>query len=411
MRKSIGFLAATVLSLSASAGLNAFDFTLNAADISTVVTVPESLPVPAAGGNKWWSVLSSAHKAIATAALKTVDGGAFPDIVRFSAILIKNSSNETGHPDPSANGGKVKEIWFGTAPEKEGGVLPNYEQFKFELAYLKLGIICHLTQDQSVPTHAANVNHYTNDSFEGYSVDGNKVEIKAISDAKGNPLFSDALEPYEYYQAVQDDTRRNLDSWVNPANGKPYWLPAPGAPPLGEDATYGPWGKYGAGGDYAARPAYSSEGGDNSLVSASPEIRTRQLSVAGLATVKVLMAASKKLPPLVSGLTLSASAVSAEEELVMSFTAIDNRSRKVSFKVFIYKDGERLGAIKGGDVALEQKEMFSADSTVLLKIGAFAPGTYMLDLRLTDEDGNTTPDEVNSDALRQNNTIATLTVN
>ena len=124
-------------------------------------------PVPApankaiASGNKWWSVMffGSGHRASAKAALKHINKTLFPDIAAAKDILIDKSSDESGHLSPELNGGPVREIWFGNTPFSQGGVLANYTQFKFQEAYERLGTICHLTQDQATPTHAANIKH------------------------------------------------------------------------------------------------------------------------------------------------------------------------------------------------------------------------------------------------------------
>ena len=418
MRKTASLLAVVAFPLVIAGILNASDFEKDIRNIETSIpaikAAPLSLIAPelteaqlVPDGNKWWSAMSSAHGAIMKAALNATDKGQFPDIGRFNAALLQGANDETGHPDKTANGGKPRDIWFGTGTETAGGVLLNYEQFKFSQAYAKLGLLCHLTQDQAVPAHAANILHGVSESFEGYAAKGNKVEIRAAADG--------SLEPYAYYQELQDATRRSLSSWVNPSTGKPYWVPAPDAPRLGQDATYGPRGSYGGGTDaYAARPVFQDE--NTSIVTDSPEIRSRQLAVSASGTMNVLASASKKLPPLVSGLALSAREARAGEVVTLSFTLQDNRSRKVIFMVSIYKDGELQGVIKKGEAGLAEPQspdmMLNAKVFVALTIdGETLPaGRYVLDVRATDTDGNTTPDEVNSDGITANDTKAAFTV-
>ncbi len=364
---------------------------------------------PSDGGNKWWSVnfVGSAHKAEMTAAMLFLEAGGVSDITRAKAILVTASNDETGHlPDQKVNnGGKPKDLWNGSTPESLGGVLSNYEHFKFPEAYARLGTICHLTQDQAVPTHAANIRHATNDSFEGYATEGNKLKITVSRD-------NGEMEPYEYYQDLQDDTRRHLASWVNPATGTPYWLPA-GNTPLGQDATFGPWGRYGAGGDvYSVRMSNESSGGGSNSgeqSTASPEIRLRQLMMAGAATVGVLKSASKRLPPLVSGLSVTPGGKSAE----IKFKVYENRSREISISVTIYQGGEKYAA-KGWSAVLNEPIstdlMYWRDLSLPLDISGLPPGKYALDVRATDEDGNTTPDEVNTDDIAANDTTVPLTI-
>jgi hypothetical protein len=351
---------------------------------------------------RWWSTMASSHEYIMKAVLKAIDPGQFPDIRRFNTALMQGTNDETGHPDPSDNGGKPRDIWFGKDTETAGGVLPNYELLEFDKAYAKLGLICHLTQDQGVPAHAANIRHGYNESFEAYyPAEGNKVEVRGVADG--------ALEPYAYYQQLQDETRRQLPSWVNPDTGKPYWIAAPDAPPLGQDVTYGPRGRYGSG-------AYTHNGEGNQTETSSPEIRVRQLTASALATMNVLASASKRLPPLVSVLTLSAAEARIGEVIDVSFKILDNRSRNADFTISIYKDGALKGVVKKGKISLAEPKapdvMFNARVAVPLVIdGAVMPaGNYVVDVRAIDEDGNTTPDEVNLDGIAANNTKAVLTV-
>jgi hypothetical protein len=359
--------------------------------------------------SRWWSVdfFGSAHKAIMKAALNLVNDSEMPDIARTKDLLLPGANDETGHPDKTANGGPVKEIWLGNTPFSKGGVLSNYEHFKFPEAYSRLGTLCHLTQDQAVPAHAANILHSVSESFEGYSSDGNKVKIETSR-------YNEGLEPYAYYQDLQDETRSRLASWKNPATGLPYWLPAADAPRMGQDATYGSRGQYGGGRDaYAWQNNNSTDGGNSggNQITASPEIRARQLAIAGATTVAVLKSASKHLPPLVSDLTVTLNGRTA----LVSFTALDNRSRGLEYSIAVYKDGARQGTPLMGMSALNNPAapalMLTAGIAATINLSYLPAGDYTLDVRLTDTDGNVTPDEVNTDDIPQNDTKARLTLN
>ncbi len=373
------------------------------------IQVPVPSPSQQQNDSRWWSVdfFGSAHKAIMTAALKFVDGGECPDISRAQGILLPGANDESGHLDKTADGGPIKDIWFGNTPFSKGGVMSNYEHFKFNEAYARLGTVCHLTQDQAVPTHAANIKHGTGDSFEGYASDGNKVKIAASRDAGG-------MEPYAYYQDLQDDTRSHLPGWKNPATGKPYWEADAGAPPLGQDATFGPWGHYGGGSDtYSTRiQDNGTEGGgnNNQQVTASPEIRVRQLAIAGAYTVAVLRSASKRLPPLVENLSVVVEGRTAS----VRFTALDNRSRSLKYDLVVSRDGVQQGAAQSAEAELKTPAspdlMLSSAVSASLNLASLPAGSYTLEARLTDGDGNTTPAEVNSDDISQNDTRAAFTL-
>ena len=260
-----------------------------------------------------------------------------------------------------------------------------------------------------MPAHAANILHGVSESFEGYSSDSNKVKIETSR-------YNEGLLPYDYYQNLQDDTRSHLASWKNPATGIPYWLPAPDAPRMGQDATYGPRGQYGGGRDaYSWQNNNSMDGGSASSggnqVTASPEIRARQLTIAGATTVAVLKSASRHLPPLVSNLSVAVNGRTA----AVRFTALDNNSRGLGYSISITRGGERQGAPLTGIAALKDPvapELIPAsDVAVTLNLSYLPAGDYTLNVRLTDKDGNTTPDEVNSDDIPQNDTRARLTLN
>ena len=431
MKKNTILLTAIVAAFSAGSILRAADFETELRNVESQLAASKAAPVtglaglqPSPIGNKWWSVdfFGSAHKAIAKAALMFINRNTFPDIQAATSILRSGSNDESGHPDPTKNGGDVKALWLGREPFFKGGVMRNYEQFKFQEAYQRLGALCHLTQDQAVPTHAANIKHGTSDSFEGFP--GNDVKL---SDARGN----DNMEPYEYYQAVQDETRGKMPGWTDPATGIPYWIAAPDAPPLGKDATYGPWGHYGGSrnrDNYASRPQQDnpSEGGNNNnLVSAHPEIRLQQLVVAGDAMINVLQSASRRLPPLVQDVSVSTSSHSLAGKkttgYMINFNIYENRSPWVVFKAYLYKGDELLGIVTQERVTLskvDQKDIMYSAHYISGWSGSanwgdytrLPPGDYIIDVRVTDADGNTTPDEVNTDDIPSNDTRVAITI-
>lgn len=368
--------------------------------------VPEPTIAQAVAGqnsNKWWSVnfFGSAHRAIIKASLKQIDGGLYPDMAAARDDLKDGANDETGHPDPTMNGGDVRGLWEGVAGWTKGGVLQNYQLFKFHEAYERLGTIIHLTQDQSVPTHVANIKHGISDSFEGFY--DNTVKIPSIR-------FAEDLEPYAYYQALQDETRSKLPGWTDPATNLPYWVAAPDAPPLGQDVTFGPRGHYGGKRNrdvYAVPPANNNSDGnnDNTWTSAHPEIRLQQLTAAGEASVRVMQSASKRLPPIIKDLAVTAMAVDAGETGAMiRFTAFDNRSTSLKYMVTIYRGEEKLGVGATGEFPLEvkdetgimRKEDVSTAWTGSIGGQRLPPGTYTLEVRLKDTDGNISPEALSA---------------
>ena len=228
-------------------------------------------------------------------------------------------------------------------------------------------------------------------------------------------------EPWEYYQVVQDETRSKLPGWTDPKTGLPYWVPAPDAPPLGQDVTYGPRGHYGGRKNrdvYAVPPPQNNNSGhgnnNNVWISAHPEIRQQQLNISGEVTISVLESASRRLPPLVQHLSVS----TGPAGFAVKFNAYDNRTPGVLYTLSVYRDGERLGeAVEGAASLFPPKDggmMFSGAVTAawagVIGFEPLPPGTYTVDLRVTDEDDNVTPDMVNGDAMPENDTIKTIII-
>lgn len=433
MKKINGLLAAAI-GLAASGLLSAAGFENDMAAVREKLMfnsgtgrfdMASPAPVPAEKNadpdSRWWSVsfFGSGHKASTKAALKAIDRSVYPDLGAAKDILISGSNDESGHLSKELNGGPVKEIWFGNTPFSKGGVLVNYTQFKFEEAYARLGAICHLTQDQTVPVHVANIKHYIQDSFEGFY--GNDVKITA---RRGDA----DREPYEYYQVVQDETRSKLPGWTDPATGLPYWVSAEGAPRFGEDVTYGPWGHYGGRKNrdvYAVPPQqdYSGDGGNNNnaWVSARPEIRQQQLNISGEVTISVLESASRRLPPLVRDLSVSGVPArgAGAPSYSVKFSVHENRTPNVKYAVSVYREGELLGKIIEGAATLFPAKdgvpivfsgTLSASWAGVVGFQRLAPGQYTVDVRITDEDGNVTPDLVNEDSLPENDTKKTVVI-
>ncbi len=227
------------------------------------------------------------------------------------AGLLSGMGSEAGHPTVFANGGNTERLWE--------DALKKYKGLDFAGAYEDIGLICHLTQDQAVPAHAANINHVITfgDRFEWEAADN----ISFLAGIKGEAevIMPPKLPPYEYYQALQDDTRRHLLEWTDPRTGAPYWPPAPDAPPLGEDATKGPWSHY-------------SNRKDTYDKNLSPGILERQMLKAAVYTAGVLNSAANLLPPAIGGFK----ALRREDNrfaVDVSFNIYDNRRGDIKLRI------------------------------------------------------------------------------
>jgi len=384
--------------------------------------------------DRWHSLglFGSTHGKIARKALKRIDKNLYPDMKLADNILSEGSVSERGHADMRRdNGGKVQEIWVSGNKKNSGGVIPNYTSFKFRDAYLAIGVICHLTQDQAVPAHAANIAHFFSEDFEEYADYAGK-----FGDI---PLIDNSKRPYEYYQAMQNDTRSKLSSWVNPSTQKPFWEPSPNAPRFGEDATFGANGTYGGGKDtYAAwrdipndnEPSATSR----EMISMAPEITTDRLSAAVGYTQAVIESASKALPPLVKDLKLSANMITPGAPVEISFTALENRTRNVKYSITLAFKGGKAETLFTGNLQLDKPSptvsnqnmgdttgpqpelecLFRKDFRLRwngLYYGKLAAeGSYTIEVSLIDEDGNAVPAAVNSDSARDNNTSIQFSV-
>lgn len=436
-------------------------------------------PLPA-----WNSFIGGAHRPIAKVALSWFEPSEFPDLTTRRGDVVDGANSEAGHPNMAHDGGRPDELWYGTEAATKGGVLGNYCRFDLRHAYKNLGLICHLTQDQAVPAHAANIYHnpLKADMLEffvpGNSVTGSPPQQEPSDGEGGEPGYDgiigrgddlppeptedlettpddvgfhrgatmadlldvlaaarpdgtasaialdDDLPPFAPYQAVQDDTRSRLPGLVHPGTGHPYWRAPADAPPLGQDATYGPRGRYGPDGNCYAIREQPSDGAPfppasdqmTTWVTLSPEIWKRQVSVAAAATHAVLRSASRLLPPLVKDLSVPAGSVATGDGVPVTFSVLENRTPAVRWAVLVLRDGALVGVLAQGEAtcilgAGEGGLLGAQVQTTVVIDGATMPsGSYVLDVRLTDADGNTTPDLVNEDDIPQNDTLAPLTV-
>ncbi len=381
----------------------------------------------------WASVAlfkSSTHSKIADKALSLIDSGQYPDLNTASKLINDGSSSEDGHEKIHNGGGKLQDWWTGGDGRKTlmGGVLPNYTKLKISDAYMNIGRMCHLTQDQAVPAHAAHIPHsmvlnLPPDGVEKYA--GSNPDFGAIPQVAADRM------PYEYYQALQNDTKSQLSGWVNPKTGIPFWTQSPEANRF-PDATLGPAGVYGGGAD-----AFGGAAAENLKLNGSlsaVEIVARQLGMAAGYTKALVESASKILPPLVSGLSVSPNVATPGSMVEIIFTAFENRTGHVKYAVVLTQKGGQPQPVLMGDLSLEKpRPAFNNNSNdntqtaptpeenlfsrrVSLKWDAkpfgkpLAEGTYTVEVQLTDDDGNTVPASVNTDEVRENNSVTVLSV-
>ncbi len=306
-----------------------FSFILNSREFDN-----NKIPEPNYSFNsnqKWWSndFFGNTHKKIAKKAFESISKEEYPDIFFYKNEIVKYASDEDGHPDITHNGGDVFAIWNkildkygdGDVIRRKIGVLYHWKNLNFKEAYQNIGIIVHLTQDQAVPLHAANIDHSIFDSFESFYYEyDNNIDLSIIKN-----FIPQNLKPWEYYQFLQDDTRKNLKKWIDPETGIPYWEESKDAPPLGKDTTYGPKGRYGGGKDHFTKIVCedNTENSSCSSVPKSPEIRQRQLAVSVYATEAVLKSASRNLPPLISNIKKGPERI--------SFDIYENRCKTVDY--------------------------------------------------------------------------------
>ncbi len=275
-------------------------------------------------------------------------------------------TSESGHPGLFANGGDVQKIW--------GQALKDYKDLDFPRAYYDIGLIAHLTQDQAVPAHAANINHVVTfgDNFEKAI----KKDISVFEKVRvrlQSMMLSDR-EPWQYYQALQDDTRRQLPGWKDPRSNTLYWPPAPDAPAPGQDSTRGPWSHY-------------NNSKDTYDLNVSPEIMERQVLMASVYTAGVLKAAARRLPP-VGG---DAQALRREKDqksaVDISFNVFDNRKGDVTLTIarplYGTSQNEKVRIVSGGESLPAGR--FSA---ALPALPAAIKGKDVIVVTATDEDGN-----------------------
>jgi len=299
----------------------------------------------------WNSLFYHTHKAITTDAINSLLGTDYPDIcTKYREIIIDGSGGkgEDAHSGPDGryngefNGGHVREIWAGVPdignllPEEcINGVLINYKNGLIENAYLNIGRICHLTNDQAVPAHAANIYHAfkklhpfrSQDKFERWTDDNYITGLIANVGA-----ISDDDFPYKYYQNLQKATRGKIES---NATYLKYWELS--SETFKVDATdyeinqtqY--WGKYGIDKEYR-KYFYDTETLYEGYYTDNPEIVSYQLRDAVDNTARALATASKRLPSVIKPI-IGKNDINPKDGTELKFKVYENRKNEIRYSV------------------------------------------------------------------------------
>lgn len=286
--------------------------------------------------------------------------------------VLSGMGSEDGHPSLFSNGGDTKKIWE--------SALKEYRNLRFPEAYEMIGLVCHLTQDQAVPVHVANINHVITFGDNLESAVKKDLSMFDKVKARAEALLIPDLQPYEYYQVLQNDTRKHLAEWIDPRSGHPYWPLAPDAPAFGQDTTKGPWSHY-----YDRKDTYDKN--------VSPEIIRTQTVKAAAYTEGVLKAAAKLLPPVAGDITALRKQDNAGAEADLTINIYDNRRGEINIKIERPLYG--LTWEKDADVYSSESTIPSVTFRMLLpKVDSPVKGKDILVVTLKDKDGNVSRSEV-----------------
>ena len=292
----------------------------------------------------WNSLNYHTHKAITDDAIKSLSSSEYPDItLGYKEVIIEGSGGEgekahsgpNGELDGKMNGGHVEAIWNGLDNKKypadcKNGVLENYANGLIAASYLNIGRICHLTNDQAVPAHAANIYHAfkktewidSQDGFERWTDDNYITGLIANVGA-----ISDDDFPYKYYQDLQETTRGKIE---NNATYSKYWRLS--AESYKADATDYEieqtqfWGTYTD--EKYRKGIYPLNYTDD------PAIVYYQLRDAVDNTARALATASIKLPSYIRPLNIS-NDIDPKLGTELIFKVYENRKNEITYSVFI----------------------------------------------------------------------------
>ncbi len=338
----------------------------------------------------WWSEpLEDNHELLSKDALSSqaLSEAEFPDIKKYGEVIWGategNMDDASAHDgDSSANDGPAM-LWWTSA-------LEEYRRFNFgdeQGAYWYMGQMIHLVEDMAVPVHALDINHYNGledllnpDNFEYFAANNYSASSVTVESGWNFIYPSDYKDEVKKYTVnlinndigVTPPTKTGLDGWNY------YWIYQSYTDPNND--------RFPSTSDIADV--------EEKLLVENQFGKARNYSAGAL------IAASKKLPPLIESLEITPSASSTPVIDIQNGTAVtvkilENRIQTVS----LYMKIDDLYFIEGGNgtsVTLETGTRLSWEKTHIvtwkgkLEDGTYpSPGVHTLSVYAVDgEDGN-----------------------
>ena len=254
-------------------------------------------------------------------------------------------------------------MWFKRAKDQYSGsgAYLSTDEYGHTPAYY-IGLMSHLVEDQSVPSHGANIFHATT-VLGVIPANPDKLEAWTYSltpDASNAPTYED-ISPTGYYydrkigvgysSIIKTQAKIQTTPFLIPGTTRQYWYAntnpghtyageafnGDGKWTLSDTSEGGGWGYYG--GDYTYQ--------DCSLVTnecvtktKSPWIATEQLNGAVSEAAGLLMSISESLPPVVqspslNGVSGATATVNPGQANTIGFTLLDNRTAAVRYQLFV----------------------------------------------------------------------------
>lgn len=143
--------------------------------------------------------------------------GAYPDLYRFRDRLVDGASSESGHPAMPSNGPRGNSL---STDWREARAA--FRQGRLGDAYFQIGVMGHMVQDNSLPSHAYDINHVAYlppwqwpQPAQSQAIFGDRMESYAtVNDvfAPNAPGFVWFNDPTDAYPAVIADTRAAVES-------------------------------------------------------------------------------------------------------------------------------------------------------------------------------------------------------
>jgi len=156
------------------------------------------------------------------------------DMEKYWSVITANDSGSSA--EMASHGGPTLTNWADKLyawATYDGGpfdswlekILDRYKNKKFSETYQEIGYLVHLTEDQAVPTHAANISHGYFDHFE-YSATAYTPTSSNLG-LKGSEV-SEFTQIINIYRETLSDTQHGLSSYTDPKLKVQYWVPGPG---------------------------------------------------------------------------------------------------------------------------------------------------------------------------------------